>query len=91
MVDSAKCKTSSKSKLDNPSKRQCSTLNQFFPSVVQVTTKSAQGEPSTVARVPLSPEQTHVLHMVTEECKNIFFTGAAGMILNLCSIVDSQT
>ncbi len=55
------------------------TLDAFFPPLVNVRA-SDKANDSTGARelVSLNEEQVAVLHMVVEDGKNVFFTGAAG-------------
>ncbi|SJL06236.1 uncharacterized protein ARMOST_09572 [Armillaria ostoyae] len=56
-----------------------STLNNFFPTVIEVSNHTLDTSQSAfITRVALSSEQTDVLNMVVREGKSIFFTGATG-------------
>ncbi len=79
MSNSCKRKAKLTAKAAEAAKKPRTTLNDFFPKVVELTTASmGPGEPVCVSRVALSPEQTRIHNLVVGEGKNVFFTGAAG-------------
>ncbi|KAJ4487537.1 PIF1-like helicase-domain-containing protein [Lentinula aciculospora] len=53
------------------------TLESFFSPQVPLPKKSSDG-PTEPSHAALSSEQIRVLHMVIDEGKSVFFTGAAG-------------
>ncbi|OBZ77024.1 ATP-dependent DNA helicase pfh1 [Grifola frondosa] len=61
---------------EGDSSKRRKTLDAFFSP--QVSASCSKDEKSGSATIALNAEQKKVLHMVVEEGKNVFFTGAAG-------------
>lgn len=80
MSSSLKRKASKALEAGPSGKKLKSTIESFFSPNVPLPKKSSDN-PTAPSHAALNPDQTRVLRMVIDEGKSVFFTGAAGTLL----------
>ncbi|KAI0819914.1 hypothetical protein BC628DRAFT_958152 [Trametes gibbosa] len=64
------------------SNKRRKTLDTFFSPQIVIPSSSGNNVDASCEHVSLNAEQVRVLHMVVQEEKSVFFTGAAGMTIH---------
>lgn len=69
-----------------PTKKPRRTLDSFFAPQIAVCSDDPDGQ-ATTKHVSLSAEQARVLLMVVNDEQNVFFTGAAGVLVSFAGSI----